>query len=149
MCLAIRTRLTAHIRVLVRTIHLHPSIESTTMADNPGQPSIWWNIFFRSALVFVATCITICTAIAAIPVLFVMFILVAISPESFSNITFGDSTIQIRLELNIINGQPPAADSRPRRTTPHSTTPQDNQPSSPQSPSGRAAYTRVRQYHSN
>ncbi|KAI4763300.1 hypothetical protein E4T52_04637 [Aureobasidium sp. EXF-3400] len=148
-CLDIRTRLTAHIRVLVRTIHLHLSIKSATMADNPGRLSIWWNIFSRSALVFVATCITICTAIAAIPVLFVMFILVAISPESFSNINFGGNTVQIRLDLNTTIGQPPAADSRPRRTTPHPTTPQVNQPSSPQSPSGRAAYTWVRQYHSN
>ncbi|KAG9563654.1 hypothetical protein KCU79_g5589, partial [Aureobasidium melanogenum] len=62
------------------------------MADNPPQTSMWWNVFYRSALVFVVTCITICIAIAAIPVLFVMFILVAVSPESFSNLSIGGDT---------------------------------------------------------
>jgi hypothetical protein len=125
------------------------SIISTTMADNPGQPSILWrNILFRSALVFVATCIVICTAVAAIPVLFVMFIIVAISPGTFSNIDLGDGTVHIRLDLNITNGQPRVTGSRPRQTTSNPTTPQDNQPSSPQSPQNPAPYTWVRQYHS-
>ncbi|CAD0092921.1 unnamed protein product [Aureobasidium vineae] len=116
------------------------------MADNPDQLSIWWKIFFRSALVFVATCITICAAIVAIPVLFVMFILVAISPESFSNLSFGDGTARIRLDLNITYGQPRAADQRPRRTIPCPTSPRNDPPSSPQSPSS-PAHTWVRQYH--
>lgn len=115
------------------------------MADNPGQLSISWrNVLFRTALLFVAICITI----AAIPVLFVMFILVAISPESFSNLTLGDGTLHIRLDLNITDSQPRTADSRPRRTTHQPRTPQDNQPSSPQSPRNATAYTWVRQYHS-
>ncbi|KAG9734395.1 hypothetical protein KCU73_g10784, partial [Aureobasidium melanogenum] len=62
------------------------------MPDNPPQSSVWWSVFYRSVLVFVATCITICITIAAIPVLFVMFILVAVSPESFSNLSIGGDT---------------------------------------------------------
>ncbi|KAI4718944.1 hypothetical protein E4T48_04804 [Aureobasidium sp. EXF-10727] len=115
------------------------------MADNPGQLSIWWNVFFRCALVFVATCITICAAIVALPVLFVMFILVAISPEAFSNLSFGDGTAHVRLDLNITYGQPRAAGQRPRRTTPRPTSPRNDPSSSPQSPSS-PAYTWVRQY---
>ncbi|CAD0113106.1 unnamed protein product [Aureobasidium uvarum] len=118
------------------------------MADNPGQSFVWWKIFFRSALVFVATCITICTAIVAIPVLFVMFVLVAVSPESFSNLSFGDGTARIRLDLNITYGQPRSAGQRPRRTTPRPTSPRYDPPSSPQSPSS-PAYTWVRQYHAH
>jgi hypothetical protein len=140
-----RTRLIARVPLLVQTLHLHLLIVYTTMADNPGQLSISWrNVLFRSALVFVATCITI----AAIPVLFAMFILVAILPESFSNLTLGDGTIHIRLDLDITNNQLRAAHPRARQVTPLPRTSQDNQPSSPQSPQNQPAYTWVRQYHS-
>ena len=148
ICLDVHTRPTAPIRLFVRTLHPHLSIPSTTMADNPGHLSFWRNIVFRSTLVFVATCITICIAIAAIPILFVMFIIIAVSPESFSNLALGDGTVHIRLNLDITTGQPHAAEARPRQATPRSSSLQDNRPSSPQSPPDPAAYTWVRQYHS-
>ncbi|KAH0292271.1 hypothetical protein M436DRAFT_79006 [Aureobasidium namibiae CBS 147.97] len=133
------------------------------MADNTGQQSIWWTIFSRSTLVIVATCITICTATISVPVLFVMFVLVAISPEYFSNMSFGIDTNHIRLDLKITSGQMRAGVASPHPTISPPTTPQDNRSSStrsttlqspsrqspsPRSPSGPAAYTWVRQYHS-
>lgn len=116
------------------------------MADNPAQPSMLWRVFFRSALVFVATCITICIIIAAIPVLFVMFILVAVSPESFSNFDIGDGMVNVRFDLNVTYGpqRPPRPHHRTHRTSPHPTSPQNNQTPSPQPPSG-PAYTWARQ----
>lgn len=173
MCLDIQPRSTARVRLLVRTFDLHLSITSTTMADNPGQPSVWRTIFFRSALVIVATCITVCTATISVPVLFVMFVIVAISPGHFSNISFGIDTNHIRLDLKITTGQPRAEAASPHQTTSPPTSLQDNQSTStrsstlqspgpqspslrpsrsrspsPRSPSGPAAYTWVRQYHS-
>jgi hypothetical protein len=147
--LDVRTRLTARVRLLVQTLPLHLSIKSTTMADNPGRLSILWrNVLFRSALGIVAICIVICTAVAAIPVLFVMFIIVAISPGTFSNIALGDGVVHIRLDLNITNGQPRATNLRSRQTSSNPRTPEDNQTSSPQSPQNPAPYTWVRQYRS-
>lgn len=174
MCLDTHSRLTARVRLLVRTsLDLNVSITSTTMADNSGQQSIWRTFCSRSALVVVATCITICTATISVPVLFVMLVLVALSPESFSNMSFGIDTNHIRLDLKITTGRLLAEASTPHPTTSPPTSPQDNQISStrstalqspsprspslrstrsrspsPRSPSGPAAYTWVRQYHS-
>ncbi|KAH0385805.1 hypothetical protein KCU92_g3219, partial [Aureobasidium melanogenum] len=119
------------------------------MPDNPPQSSVWWSVFYRSVLVFVATCITICIAIAVIPVLFVMFILVAVSPESFSNLSIGGDTVRIRLDLNVTYGpqRTPRQRAHGNRTSSRPTTPQNNQPSSPQSPSS-PAYNWARQYNS-
>ncbi|KAI4744658.1 hypothetical protein E4T50_04972 [Aureobasidium sp. EXF-12298] len=119
------------------------------MPDNPPQSSVWWSVFYRSVLVFVATCITICIAIAVIPVLFVMFILVAVSPESFSNLSIGGDTVRIRLDLNVTYGpqRAPRQRTRAHGTSPRPTSPQDNQLSSPQSPS-TPAYSWARQYNS-
>ncbi|KAK6004256.1 hypothetical protein QM012_009106 [Aureobasidium pullulans] len=110
------------------------------MADNPAQPSLLWKVFFRSVLIFVATFITI----AAIPVLFVMFILVAISPESFSTLSIGDGTAQIHLDLNISCGPQRTPRHRTRQNSSRPTSPQDNQLESPQSPLN-PAYTWARQ----
>ena len=173
MCLDIHDRLTARIRLLVRKLGPSLSITSTTMADNPSQQSIRQTVFSRSAFVFVATCITICTATISVPVLFVMFVIVAISPQSFSNISFGFETRHVRLDLKITTGQPSIEAASPHPSTPTPTFLQDNQSSStrsstlqspnlrsprprssrprspsPRSPSGPAAYTWVRQYHS-
>lgn len=119
------------------------------MPDNPPQPSMLWSVFCRSVLVFVVTCITICIAIAAIPVLFVILVLVAVSPESFSNLSIRGDTVRIRLDLNVTYGPQRAPPQRARAhgTSPRPTSPQDNQPSSPQSPSG-PAYNWARQYDS-
>lgn len=163
MSLDVHTRPTARIRLLVRTFRPYFSITSTTMADDTGQQSIWWKIFFCSALAPVATGIIICTATISVPILLVMFILVAISPQSFSNMSFGIDTHYIRLDLKITTGQTRAEVASPHPATSPPITPQDNRSSStrstsiqspsrqspsPRSPSGSAAYTWVRQYHS-
>ncbi|KAH0372929.1 hypothetical protein KCU65_g867, partial [Aureobasidium melanogenum] len=102
------------------------------MADNPPQPSILWSVLLR--------------------ILFVVFILVVVSPESFSNLNIGDGTIRIRVDLNVTRDRQHGSRQGARRMSTHPasplpTTPQDNQPSSPQSPSG-PAYTWARQYNS-
>jgi len=168
MSLDVHARPTARIRLLVRTFRPHFSITSTTMADNAGRQSIWWTILSCSALALVATGIIICTATISVPILLVMFILVAISPQSFSNMSFGIDTNYVRLDLKITTGQTRAEVASPHPTTSPPTTPQDNRSSStrsttiqspsrrssrprspsPQSPSGPTAYTWVRQYHS-
>ncbi|KAG9660633.1 hypothetical protein KCU95_g4580, partial [Aureobasidium melanogenum] len=119
------------------------------MPDNPPQPSMLWSVFCRSVLVFVVTCITICIAIAAIPVLFVILVLVAVSPESFSNLSIGGDMVRIRLDLNVTYGPQHAPPQRARAhgTSPRPTSPQDNQPSSPQSPSS-PAYNWAHRYNS-
>lgn len=126
-------------------LRLHISTILSTMADNPARSSTLWSVFFRSALVLVATCITICIAIAAIPVLSLMLILVAISPESFPNLRIGGDPIHIRFDLNVTYGpqRPPRHHYRTHRTSPRPTSPQNNQTSSPQPASG-PAYTWTR-----
>ncbi|KAI5207574.1 hypothetical protein E4T38_03238 [Aureobasidium subglaciale] len=113
------------------------------MADNLGGLSTIQTILLRGAIISAIVCVVT----TAPPVLFVMLILVAIAPETFSDLIFGHGTTHVQVDANITYDQPRTASQHARRTSPTRASARDGHPPSPPRPQS-PEYTWVRRYNS-
>ncbi|KAI5210384.1 hypothetical protein E4T39_00328 [Aureobasidium subglaciale] len=113
------------------------------MADNLGGLSTIRTILLRGAIAIAI----ICVVTTVLPTLLVMLVLIAIAPETFSDLVSGHGTALVQVDVNITYDQPRTASRGAHRTRPTQASARDGQTSSPPSPQS-PAYTWVRRYNS-
>ncbi|KAI5273081.1 hypothetical protein E4T47_03597 [Aureobasidium subglaciale] len=114
------------------------------MADNLGGLSTIRTILLRGAIVSAIVCVVT----TALPVLFVMLILVAVAPDTFSDLIFGHGTTHVQVDVNITYDQSRTASQDARRTSPARASTRDGHSPSPTPPPQSPSYTWVRRYNS-